>query len=143
MPMTRAKASPTVAFLSSIRRPLDSLARPSSFSEQSIPNDFTPRSSAGFISRPQGRCAPIFATGTISPSAMFFAPQTIVSFSKTVSRVHTVSFSALGCFSILRIFPVTTFSRPFPRYSTASTFRPPMVMSAAIFSGAMPSKFRN
>ncbi|OQA74121.1 MAG: hypothetical protein BWY32_03708 [bacterium ADurb.Bin243] len=142
-PAALAKLSPTTVFLSRIIRPLDSLASPSSFSEHSMPNDLTPRSSAGFISRPHGRFAPILATGTISPSAMFLAPHTIVSFSEAQSRVQTVSFSAFGCFSILSILPQTTFSRPLARYSTASTLSPPMVISAAILAGSSPSRSTN
>ena len=59
---------PGVTARSRMRSPLASAASPSSFAEQSIPDDSTPRSFAFSIFVPPGRTVPTVASGTTSPT---------------------------------------------------------------------------
>ncbi len=71
------RRAPTGALAGSSNRPDASASTPSSFAEQSMPNDSTPRSVAALIAMPPGSVAPTVATGAASPTRAFGAPQTI------------------------------------------------------------------
>ena len=67
-PSAFAMGVPGATARSRMRRPLASVASPSSFAEQSIPDDSTPRSFAFSIFVPPGRTVPTVASGTTSPT---------------------------------------------------------------------------
>ena len=102
----------------------------SSFAEQSMPDDGTPRSLAGLILKPpSGTTAPIFATATLRPARQLGAPQTMPSFSPPpTSTVQTCMWSESGWGSQVRTSPTTKCSsRAGPSVSTASTSTPEKV----------------
>ncbi len=63
-----AMGVPGATVRSRISRPLASSESPSSFAEQSMPEDSTPRSFAFSIFVPPGRTVPTVASGTTSPT---------------------------------------------------------------------------
>ncbi len=100
---------------------------PSSPAEHIIPKDSIPLSLLFLIFDFPGRCAPVLATGIYAPSNTFVALVTMVKTSLPTSTLQTTRLSALGCLLISRIFPMTTFFIPSPRYVKVSTLVPVMV----------------
>ena len=115
---------------------------PSSSVEHIIPKLSTPRSFPFVIFTPPGRVLLCFATGTTAPSNTFAAPVTIwMGASSPTSTWHTTSLSASGCFSIFRIFPVTTFLNSSAAFSIPSTIEPDIVILCIYSAFSMPSVF--
>jgi len=132
-----AKGVPGANVSCRIIRPEDSLARPSSTSEQSIPSETSPLILLFNILVPLGRCAPGRASGTRSPSFIFLAPQTIAWVLSPVLTEQSVSLSALGWGFIESIRATTTLSSPFPSLEIPSTSRPAVISVSASLSGEM------
>ncbi len=102
-----------------------------------MPTLSTPRSFAFLIVTPLGRVVPTVATGTLSPTLKFWAPQTICSVSPPpTSTFVNHSFSALGWRSFETIRPITTPSISCPTVSIASTAVPVMSSRSASSAGA-------
>ena len=122
------RSEPGVSSDASSSRPPWSSDRPSSRAEHSMPKDSTPRSLAALIVRP-GSCAPTLASGTFMPAAAFGAPQTICSGSppSPASTRQTLSLSAPGCLSALRMRATTTPEKSAAAGVASSTSRPAMV----------------
>ena len=111
----------------------------SSFSEQIIPLDSTPRSFACLIFIPPGITAPGRATTTVCPAATFGAPQTIVRAPSPASTWQTFSRSASGCFETSCTFPITKPSAEGgPRVTTRSTSVPVIAICSARTRGSRP-----
>ena len=98
---------PTGASNGSSSKPALSAAKPSSFSEHSMPNDSKPRTLACLIAIP-GKAAPTSAHGTLIPTRALAAPQTICKISAPILTLQTCKRSASGCFSAEIISAITT-----------------------------------
>src|SRR5690606_18751678 len=130
-PRYSASGWPTGASAGSSSRPEASLSRPSSFAEQSMPNDSTPRSFAALIDMPP-TLEPTVASGAARPTRALGAPHTICSGSPLpMSTLHTCRRSASGWRTASMMRPTTTPARPSPRAVTSSTSRPMAVSVAA------------
>ena len=88
------------------------------------------------ILKPPGRFATVSAAGTIAPSNMFFAPQTICSSSSPpASTWQMESLSASGCFLMETMRATTTLSSASPKTLKPSTAVPVMIKRWANSSG--------
>ncbi len=133
-------SAPTGASSGRINRPLASSARPSSASEQHMPKLVSPRILPFLIVSPLGRQVPIVATGTLSPSPMFEAPQTMASGSfSLMSTCSNFNLSASGCGFMDRIWPTRTPLTPARGDSTPSTSCPRRTSVSAISAGVAES----
>ena len=91
---------PTGASSGRIQMPSWLLPMPSSRCEQHMPQLVTPRSLDFLILKSPGSTAPMVATGTLIPCAMFGAPHTICTGSPApTSTVTTCMWSLSGCCS--------------------------------------------
>ncbi len=134
-PRASASGWPSVVSAGRIMIPADSSASFSSCSEQSIPSELRPRIFAFLISTPLGSTAPIFASATTSPAAMFLAPQTMSNSAAPSVTRQRERRSAPGCWLFSRIFAVTTFSNPSPRNRQEDTSTPAMVSASWTCAG--------
>ena len=110
----------------SSNKPVLSAAKPSSFSEHSMPNDSTPRTLACLIAIP-GNTAPTNAHGTLMPTRALVAPQTICNCSPPIFTLQTCKRSASGCFSAEMISAMTTRLKSAATGWQSSTSRPAIV----------------
>ena len=116
----------------------------SSFSEQHMPNDSTPRSLLFLIlNPPSGTTAPIFANAVLMPRRMFGAPHTTWNSSAPSVTRQTCRWSLSGCGSHAVTSTTTNESdsgTP-PTVSTDSTCSPARVSFSASSAGATSSTF--
>ena len=124
---------PTGASAGRIMMPEWSPPRPSSRSEQFMPQLSMPRSLLFLILTSPGSTAPIMATTILSPSLKFWAPQTICSgaglpasstFLSPTETLQSHMWSESGCGSLESTWPTTTWSRCSPTFSIVSTSVP-------------------
>ena len=135
-PSASISLAPVVVSAGNSSSPTASSDSASSRAEQSMPNDSTPRSLACLISMPPGSFAPTVASGAFMPARALGAPQTICTVSDPVFTWHTLSVSALGCFTRSTISPTITPGSGGAAASTPSISRPAIVSRAASSFGA-------
>src|SRR4051812_43988050 len=139
-PKYSANGWPTSAAGFRIKRPSTSSPSPSSFGEHIIPCDSTFRIFPtlmvnGGDPAAVGNVAPGSASGTLSPTLKFFAPQTICLSPFPSATRQTESLSAFGCLSLARTCATTTPWNSPPIDSTPSTSTPSIVRCSPSSSG--------
>ncbi len=102
---------------------------PSSFSEQSIPSDSTPRFLVAWIFWPPGSVAPGGAKAARAPTVRLGAPHTTVKWRSAVATRQT------PCLSIASTSPTTTPESPATRGAASATSMPAFVRRSATAFG--------
>ena len=115
-------ADPTFASRGRDTMPSDSLPRPISTAEHSIPYEATPRIFALRSFRPLGSFTPGLANGAFIPCTTFGAPQTTsINSPLPSSTLHKLSLSASGCLETDTTSAITISAMPSPSNSMPST----------------------